>query len=337
VARAQNRDSMIETQSLPTPAYGSNQLGFLIVGTPRSGTTLVQRLASELPGVRVPPETHFFPHFGVDLIHRRTFPLDGTGIEQEVRRFSALKTSRGMDLDPAQVATDLDGRCFSALDLFQAIVRSLAGPAEMYGEKTPNHLLWWRPLSRALPSLRLIAVVRDPRAVTSSYASAPFGMDSSAVLAESWVADQREVLAASVALGTRRCLTLRYEDVVEDPERALESLRGFLDRPLIDDAAPPGTRPQPSILMPWETWKLDALGPVVKNRVDAWRTELSPRDIASVTAICASQMRAFGYEDDTTRLERPHRLLLSPIDQWRQWHFKLARSRRMRTINRTSV
>lgn len=41
---------------LPAPA-------FLIVGTPRSGTTLVQRLASELPGVAIPPETHFFSLF----------------------------------------------------------------------------------------------------------------------------------------------------------------------------------------------------------------------------------------------------------------------------------
>jgi sulfotransferase family protein len=330
---------MIERQRPSIATDGRNQLGFLIVGTPRSGTTLVQRLASELPGVRVPPETHFFPHFGVDLIHRRTFPLDGTGIEQEVRRFTALKTSRGMDLDPAQVATDLDGRCSSALDLFQAIVRSLAGPAEVYGEKTPNHLLWWRPLSRALPRLRLIAVVRDPRAVTSSYASAPFGMDSSAALAESWVADQREVLAASVGLGARRCLIVRYEDVVEDPERAVESIRGFLDRPPIDDAPPPGARTQPSILMPWETWKLDALGPVVKNRVDAWRTELSPRDIARVTAICGPRMRAFGYEDSASQRRRDvyHRRTLSPIDQWRRWHFKLARSRRMRTINSTPV
>ena len=336
---ASNLDTMIETQSLPTVADGARKIGFLIVGTPRSGTTLVQRLVSELPGVRVPPETHFFPHFGLDLIRRRTFPLDDSGIHEEVGRFLALKTSRGLDLAPAKVATDLGGRCSSGLDLFQAIVRSLAGPAEMYGEKTPNHLLWWRPLSSALPGLRLIAVVRDPRAVTSSYASAPFGMDSPAALAESWVADQREVLAASGALGDRRCVIVRYEDVVDHPEHALETLREFLDRPRSADDGRAASRTRPSILMPWETWKANALGPVVKNRVEAWRTELSSRDIATVTTICRSQMRAFGYEDDTLEGGTGHRYrpALSPVDQWRRWHFRIARLRRMKTINSTPI
>ena len=262
-----------------------------------------------------------------------------SGIQEEVGRFLALKTSRGLDLAPANVATDLGGRCSSALDLFQAIVRSLAGPAEMYGEKTPNHLLWWRPLSSALPSLRLIAVVRDPRAVTSSYASAPFGMDSSAALAESWVADQREVLAASVALGVRRCVIVRYEDVVDDPEQTLETLREFLDRPRSSDDGRAPSRTRPSILMPWETWKVNALGPVVKNRVDAWRTELPSRDITTVTTICRSQMRAFGYEDDALEggTGHHHRLALSPVDQWRRWHFRIARLRRMKTINSTPI
>ena len=51
-------------------------LRFVIIGTARSGTTLVQRLCAELPGVWVPPETHFW-----DLADRARhyfeFPLRG--------------------------------------------------------------------------------------------------------------------------------------------------------------------------------------------------------------------------------------------------------------------
>ena len=36
------------------------ELSFLVVGTARSGTTLVQRLCCELPRVWVPGETHFW-------------------------------------------------------------------------------------------------------------------------------------------------------------------------------------------------------------------------------------------------------------------------------------
>ena len=36
------------------------ELGFLLTGLSRSGTTLVQRLVCELPEVWVPQETHFW-------------------------------------------------------------------------------------------------------------------------------------------------------------------------------------------------------------------------------------------------------------------------------------
>ena len=45
-----------------TSSRMTDRVGFLIVGTPRSGTTLVQRLVSELRGVRVPPRDPFLSH-----------------------------------------------------------------------------------------------------------------------------------------------------------------------------------------------------------------------------------------------------------------------------------
>jgi len=53
-----------------TPEVGRRGPDFLIVGSARSGTTLVQRLACELPGVAMPPETHFF-----DIFLRRLLPV----------------------------------------------------------------------------------------------------------------------------------------------------------------------------------------------------------------------------------------------------------------------
>jgi hypothetical protein len=99
---------------------------FLIVGSPRSGTTLVQRLASELPGVHVPPETHFFDTFVAGLMERRAFPLDRRALEEELDEYLALPTSSQLPLDPSAVVTVLGGRCDSPLELFAAIVETLA-------------------------------------------------------------------------------------------------------------------------------------------------------------------------------------------------------------------
>lgn len=91
-------------------------------------------------------------------------------------------------------------------------MRQLAGPAAVRGEKTPEHLMWWRPLVRALPGLKIVAVVRDPRAVAASHLEVPWGIRSHVVLAEQWSFDQRQVMAARATLGRRRCLVLHYED-----------------------------------------------------------------------------------------------------------------------------
>lgn len=248
-----------------------------------------------------------------------------------------MEASRGMDLDPAAVTSALGGECRSALDLFVAIVRLLAGRAELYGEKTPNHLLWWRPLSRALPHLRVVAIVRDPRGVVASYASMPFGMDVHAALAEAWVRDQRHVLAARRDLGAERCLVLRYEDVVAEPDLARDRLKELLGRASTPDGAEPAA-PRPveadRLFMPWETWKASAAGPIVRTRVDAWRDELLPKEAARIAWICRREMRTFGYEPDPRGAWIRNALSATthPADQWRRWHLRMGRARRLREI-----
>ena len=137
-------------------------VGFLVVGSPRSGTTLVQRLACEIPGVRMPPETHFFTRFAIDLLAHHQFPVTGPELTDVVRHVAGDDPSTALDIDVDAVVAELDGICERPFDLFQALVRQLAGSAEVWGEKTPGHLVWWRPISKAAPWMRFVAVVRDP-------------------------------------------------------------------------------------------------------------------------------------------------------------------------------
>lgn len=295
--------------------------GFLVVGTPRSGTTLVQRLACELPGVRVPPETHFFRLFAGPLLRRRRFPLDAAALRAELRAFAALPTSRGMGLDSEatieDVVADLGGRCDSAVRLFGAIVRALAGEAAVRGEKTPSHLMWWRPLARALPAVRMVAVVRDPRAVVASYATA-WGRRQPALLAQRWSLDQRAVLAMRRTLGPRRCLLLRYEDVVAEPDDAREALGAFLGVGALEAApGPPGP-----LHLSWETWKRQASGPVTRDRLSAWRHVLDARESATVGAICGRRMAAFGYAGPGAAPAPGPRAVLAP----ERWRYRLHRA-----------
>jgi hypothetical protein len=289
------------------PERAAEHVGFLVVGSPRSGTTLVQRLACELPGVRMPPETHFFSQFASGLLSRRSFPLQRAELTEELSRFAGLDTSRGLDIDVDAVVGHLGGSCPSPLALFDALVRHLCGPAQMWGEKTPDHLLWWRSLSRAAPWLRFVAVVRDPRAVVASNLEMPWSRDRRLpawgdrvhlAFAVHWAVTQGQTRAMSHGLGPGRCLVVRYEDVVADPSRARARIGDFLGRPVPTEPsdAPAGIVPE------WEPWKLDALAPVDAARVKRWHELLDGRRARQITAICRSGMRQFGYGQDAPDL-----------------------------------
>ncbi len=299
---------------------------FLVVGTPRSGTTLVQRLACELSAVRMPPETHFFSLYAPEVLRRTRFPLQGTALRDEVQAWAANDGLGGLPVDVDATVDRLQGRAESLWDLFAAIVRQLSGEAEVYGEKTPTHLLWWPPLARRLPRLKFIAVVRDPRAVVASGVGVPFGMRGHVLQAERWAADQRLLLRARSELAPDRLLVLRYEDVVANPDGAGSQIASFLG---VERTREPVENGGGGLYQPWESWKEGVSGPINIRRADAWRTELDERTSADVAAICRREMPGFGYLDGLpstpaafTRLSR-----LSPVTQVRRLRFRNSRRR----------
>jgi hypothetical protein len=275
---------------------------FLVVGSPRSGTTLVQRLACEIPGVAMPPETHFFTRFASRLSAEHHFPVHGQELIDIVTAFAGAGHTDGLDVDVEAVVTELGGSCDRPMHLFDALVRYLTGPADVLGEKTPGHLVWWRPISVAAPWMRFVAVVRDPRAVVASNLDMPWRTDPTLpawgdrmhlAFAELWSFFQGQVVQMRDTLGPDRCLVLLYEEVVADPEGTRDRLTRFLGRPhgLAVQEAPAG------IVLPWESWKTQALEPMAEDRIDAWQDSLDPNRAAEVAVVCRKLMRHFGYAD----------------------------------------
>lgn len=312
-------------------------LDFVIVGTPRSGTTLVQRLACELRGTRVPPETQFFWRFGPRLLARRTFPLNERAIREEIAAFLDLKSSRGFRLDADAVTAALGGRCDHIVELYSVFVRQLAGEAELYGEKSPQHLMWWRVLTDTMPNLKVIGVVRDPRAVIASTLKVVWNSDSHLLLAERWAFEQRQLLRAQRRLGEDRCLVLRYEDVVTDPLAAKRAMSSFLGAPV--SVKPAEIQDRGQIFHPRQTWVANATGPVVVSRVHAWRDELTSSQVADVMAVCRREIRRLGYDAQLGHRKRAMWFLqLPPDDHLRRFRYKASRYRywaRVRKLSRT--
>jgi hypothetical protein len=276
----------------------SARVGFLIVGSPRSGTTLVQRLGTELADVAIPYETHFFTK-GIEIFGRHGgFPAAGAALTAALAEYCALEALAGSGLDPAALAAAVDGHAVDALTMFDAVTAAAAGPARILGEKTPGHVFWAARLTRLRPGLRVVGVVRDPRAVVASRQEVPWGGRSVDMQATRWLAAQTALVDLERQLGDRM-IVLRYEDVVADPDDARRRMAA-----LLGTERPGDERAAPALGLDWEHWKARAGEEPTTERIDHWRTVLSDAEAAHVGFVCAPLLHRFGYDDARPRGRR---------------------------------
>lgn len=250
--------------------------------------------------------------------------MDAQTLTNEIETYSKRKNARELGLDPSTIVAEVSGATEQVFELFSAIVRTLAGPAIMYGEKSPRHLLWCRPLGRHFPHLKFIAVVRDPRAVVASSLKLSWNTKSHVVMAQWWSLDQRYVLRTQQKLGHDRVLVLRYEDVVSDAPATRTQIARFLGVPFDGRTGFVALR---DIAMPRESWKANVVDPVDPERAVAWQAFLKSSEINDVTAVCRREMAAFGYYDGLPdRLTAYRRMAqFGPSQQVRRMRFSATR------------
>ncbi len=299
---------------------------FLIIGTARSGTTLVQRLCAELPDVWVPPETHFW-----DLAdrarHRFDFPLRARDRTEFAHWLLTELRHRDLGIEPGAVAARLQSSSvrIGLWQVFDALVAAMSPDVAILGEKTPNHIAWWEHFASARPDLRFIAVVRDPRAVLRSQRTVAWGEPDPWALAERWLAHQRSIRDCERLLGSDRCLVVRYEDLVADTPGHHERIAAFLDVPFEPAELTDATLAAHPLFPARESWKDNATDRVTTDRVNTWKETLSELDIAAVQTTCHVEMDHFGYAlEDAAPAGAPPGESKERVAAFRHWYQSVA-------------
>ncbi len=281
---------------------------FFIVGPPRAGTTMVRLLLNSHPAIAVPAETWFFP---VILLRARQFGDFST--PQQVEAFArAVAGATAETLRPvaqvfgvsaeelAEAVQAAGARCYA--DGFWAFLDLLArreGKA-LWGEKTPYYSAWLEKLGRAYPNGRFLAMVRDPRDVVASLQGIDWGRKTYPTLADGglrWRYAMDGIEKARAGLGDR-LMTVRYEELVADPEAGARAMCEFLGVPFApemmrfhetaDRAMPPGV----------DGWHSRVKQPINASRVGLWRQRFTPEDVGMIELAAGPSMSAWGYEPE---------------------------------------
>jgi len=261
----------------------------LIVGTPRSGTSLLRAILNRHSAIGLCDETYFFYYVAN---RRRAFGdlADPSNRARAVDRYMETRRIKRLGLDREALASRMKSEGVDAGALFSSLLRFYAESKgkRRYGEKTPQHALEAERLAAMFPAGRIIHLVRDPRDVVASLLRMPWGANDAVSNARLWRAC---VTGAERGGGSDILLRVRYEDLVLDPERVLRDVCEHL-----------GEAFEPSMLTSDEGedadrwWFERAQGPLTRKRVEKWRGDLTPGQVALVECVAGPLLTEMGYE-----------------------------------------
>ena len=262
---------------------------FFIVGSARSGTTLLRVILNAHPNVTVPPESRF-----VTELWRHSSEVSAE------RFLSALEQHRqfqSWNLPIEAVRTELNDRetvpYAVAIEAVYAAYAKRVGK-ERWGDKTPRYVEHIPFISELFPQARFVHLVRDGRDVALSYAKVPFGPKTVAKAAALWALRVCLGVSEGRRLGSDRYKEIRYEDLVDAPEQTTRSLCEFLGIRFDQDMMEYTEKAPEFVFDKAKTYNPKVLEKPSKSS-RSWATEMPPSHGEAFEAVAGDVLDLFGY------------------------------------------
>ena len=180
-----------------------------IVGSMRSGSTMLRLMLDSHPHIAIPSETGFM------------------GAAVAAHRIPDWNFGEGWYERLGWSAAEMDERLRDFYDgMFRRYAAEQGKPR--WGEKTPFHTAHIALMAQIFPDASFVGIVRHPGAVASSlHRRFHYGFAEAVTY---WSDTNKQMLTAGIALGDRFALC-RYEDLVSRAEPVLREVLCFLGEP----------------------------------------------------------------------------------------------------------
>lgn len=292
---------------------------FFVVGSQRSGTTMLRLMLNQHPNLAVPHETAFITVFFRrlqaygDLSRRENAArlLDDVAQHPLVVRGGHIPEKEAVLAYPIASFADL-------VDAILSEYARVRGKAR-WGDKTPFYTLDVDVLWRLFPGCKIIHLVRDGRDVALSQRRIRWCSKSLPRLAEEWRWKCTVCHKVGSVLGPQHYLELKYEDLVLDPEGCLRVICAFLEEPFVAEMLSyPQTARQvvPGESLQWHGHSVQMPNP---NKLFAWKHRLSAADRIIFEQVAGPALDLFGYERErnpSTLGSRLKNLYYSLVVRW---------------------
>lgn len=280
-----------------------------VVGAPRTGTTLTMEILNLHPRLHLYNEVHYHERV-VDVLGSEE-PLADARLDAAVRILLEARPWSAAADDPAATAQKLAGlareRGGTHADVLAAF---LAAEAEVHGkpvwgDSSPQDVLYLDALKAWYPGARFVGVVRDPRAFLASYKNYyrkritgyrdRYNALTNTLL---WRTYMNALVKASGGPFGADVHLVKYEDLVDRPEEEIGRICAFLGEDFEPRMLEVGRQNSSYFGVDRDR---DRTGISAGSR-DRWRQALDPAEIRLAERLCRVRMTEFGYEPAGVRL-----------------------------------
>ena len=273
-----------------------------IVGTGRSGTSLMQSMLASHSEIAYLPETIFFRRFVVN--RGKGTNLNAWISEQNKSEIVAYLNGDRYFQRTRMDASDLFGHdeaVFpdSPIALYSALLqeKKQLDRCGIVGDKDPKSIEHLRVLYAFDPAAFVIQMVRDPRDVLVSRKKAEWSKGHSlikhlfAIRIQSRLANRYFASAIN-----QKYIRIKYEMLIRNPELELKNICERLNIDFESRMLDFGRVAKSLVSKEEYSWKKETTGDLIRDNFDNWPRELSKYEIAMTETICENVFLNEGYE-----------------------------------------
>ncbi len=268
-----------------------------IVGSSRSGTTLLQQILNSHRNIAVYGEVHYFN----EIVQLKKDAPDLKKAE-DMERFFRLLPERAYHVRHLPYSEDVLTKTRERLErsenptydlFFRILLEEFAQrkQAKRIGEKTNEHIRYLEEMFALFPRAKVVHIVRDPRDVVASMVGMPWASNDVVVNALRWRAEVRA--AQRYRSEHRRYYELRYEDLIADPEGSIRKICEFVEEEF--DPSMLQYHKEASRFIKDEPWKERTSTAIDSRAKERWRRELSPGQVALIQLITGRALKDAGF------------------------------------------
>lgn len=278
---------------------------FFIIGSPRSGTTLLRLMLNNHQNMIVPPECGFAVWF-YEKYHSLGF--SESVIDAFVQDVSTARKIETWNLDYAKLREYIITSGASSYSQAVSTVYEFYGHSSKkkfnrWGDKNNFYLRHIKTLCALYPSAQFIHIIRDGRDIACSYKAlrksklvskyAPDLPVDINEIAREWAENIQQIRESFEELSPAQVFEVRYEDVVSQPTQELHRICRYLGEsydPAMELYYINNQEP-----VEFLQWKAKTLEKPTDSEVGKYRRELTGAEIEEFERISSRILKVYNY------------------------------------------